>query len=241
MGYSFAYYSDDEGQTWTRSRNETFALLQRSVRGCFAMVEPAVVELKDGRLLMIARTNLGRCYQSFSHDRGENWMEAQPTDLALLPGPCALERIPTTGDLLVIWSQSSIQEAIDGVYRHRLTCAISKDEGKTWQNHKNLESLDDVTRIEPEEPETFLMGPIRQPTDRQRYPRTPGALRCNQPSCTFLDDKAIITYMFGTFGSEEALQKDFGMNFDQLTDKLGMKPAGRGNKVRVLPIDWFYE
>lgn len=129
------HVSHDEGRTWTRSRNEVFAMLERSVRGCYAMVEPAVAELND--------------------------------------------------------------EAIDGVYRHRLTCAISRDEGRTWQNHKNLESLDDVTPIEPEEPETFLMGPIRQPTDRQRYPRTPGALRCNQPSCSFLDDKALITYPNG--------------------------------------------
>ena len=114
-------------------------------------------------------------------------------------------------------------------------------EGKTWQNHKNLESLDDVARIEPGELETMLMGPTRQPTDRQRYPRTPGALRCNQPTCTFFDDKAIITYIFGSFGTEDALQKDFGITFDQLRDKLGMAPDGSANKVRVLPIDWFYQ
>ena len=28
---------------------------------------------------------------------------------------------------------SYAQEAIDGAYQHRLTCAISKDEGATWQ------------------------------------------------------------------------------------------------------------
>jgi len=240
MAYSFAYYSDDGGATWTRSRNEAFAMLDRSVRGCYAMCEPAVVELKDGRLLMIGRTNLGRYYQSFSSDHGETWLEPEPTDLALLPSPCALQRIPTTGDLLVIWNPTSRAEAALGLYRHRLTCAISKDGGKTWQNHRNLESLDDVAYIEPDEPETLLLGRMRQPTDRKRYRHAPGALRCNQPTCTFFDDKAIITYGFCVFGDKEVIRDEFGIEFDQLMEKLGLAPYERGNKVRVLPIDWFY-
>jgi len=240
MGHSFVYYSDDEGQSWTRSRNEAFVLLQRSVRGCYALVEPAVVELKDGRLLMIARTNLGRHYQACSNDRGRTWMEPEPTDLALLPSPCALRRIPATGDLLVIWSQSSRWEAMLGVYRHRLTCAVSKDEGGTWRHHRNLESLDDVARIEPDEPETLLLGPTRQPGDRKRYVRAPGPLRCNQPSCTFLDDKAIITYGVCVFGDKDVIREDFGIDFDRLMANLGLAPHERANKVRILPTEWFY-
>ena len=37
-----------------------------------------------------------------------------------------------------------------GVYRHRLSTAVSKDDGETWEHHKNLESLDDVTYVEPD-------------------------------------------------------------------------------------------
>ena len=76
MFYSFVYYSDDEGRTWHRSRNETFVLLDKGVKGAYAMGEPTVIELKDGRLLMLGRTNMGRVFRSFSEDRGETWSEA---------------------------------------------------------------------------------------------------------------------------------------------------------------------
>ena len=52
----------------------------------------------------------------------------------------------------------SAWETLQGLYRHRLSWAISKDEGLTWQNHKNLESLDDVSYIEPTPIEQVMVG-----------------------------------------------------------------------------------
>ena len=239
--YSYAYYSDDEGETWKRSRNETFVMLEKGFRGSYAAGEPAVIELKDGRLLMLARTTLGRFFQSYSPDRGETWTDAEPTDLACIPSPCALRRLPKTGDLLVIWNQISRWEMMIGLYRHRLSCAISKDEGKTWQHHKNLESLDDTTYIEPEGTETVIMGKMQQPLDRVRYHRAPAPLRYNEPTCTFLDDKAIITYGMCVWGDKSVITNTYGMDYDELMVKFGLAPYDRGNKVRVVSQDWFYE
>ena len=36
------------------------------MKGSYSFNEPAVVELTDGRLLMMGRTNLGRIYRSYS-------------------------------------------------------------------------------------------------------------------------------------------------------------------------------
>ena len=245
--HSYAYYSDDEGQSWTRSRNDVIILIEGGMKGSYSFGEPAVVELTDGRLLMMGRTNLGRIYQSYSEDRGHTWLLPEPTDLALLPSPCNVRRIPKTGDLLVIWSQASRWEMMTGVYRHRLSCAISKDEGQTWQNHKNLESLDDVAHIEPVGEEAVIIGPTQQPLDRVRYHRAPGPLRCNEPTCTFVDETAVITYGRLELGDRAVIEKTYGMDYDALAKELGFTPHPNNpkrftgnNKVRVLPIDWFY-
>lgn len=257
LAHSYAYYSDDQGQTWTRSRNDVFVLLEGGAKGSYSLNEPDVVELTDGRLLMMGRTNLGRLYRSYSEDRGATWLQPEPTELALIPSPCNIKRIPKTGDLLIIWNQASRWEMMIGLYRHRLSCAISKDEGETWQNHKNLESLDDVAQIEPESEEMAIMGPTSQPLDRLRYHRAPGPLRCNEPTCTFVDDTAVITYGHLELGDKSVIEKTYEMGYDSVAKKLGFTerseacrrwpwyPSSPGrwdgnNKVRILPIDWFY-
>jgi hypothetical protein len=48
--------------------------------------------------------------------------------------PVSISRIPTTGDLLALWNHNP--GAKD---RNPLTAAISKDEGETWQNIRNVE------------------------------------------------------------------------------------------------------
>ena len=37
------------------------------------------IELRDGRLWMLMRTQTGFLYESFSRDQGENWSEAGPS------------------------------------------------------------------------------------------------------------------------------------------------------------------
>ena len=179
LRYSYSYYSDDEGVTWQRSRNETFVPLDNGALGSYAFEEPAIVALNDGRILMMGRTYLGQHFKAYSQDRGESWTEPQPTGLVLVPSPCVIKRIPTTGDLLIIWNQVSRWEYMIGLYRHRLTCAISKDEGETWQHHKNLESMDDVAYIEADSIEVGLDGGYRQPsaTSQRRHP----CARTNRP------------------------------------------------------------
>lgn len=58
--------------------------------------------------------------------------------------PC-LRRIPTTGDLLLMWCNAqpyALSHDIPTYHRPRnpLAAAISRDEGRTWENVKNIEN-----------------------------------------------------------------------------------------------------
>ncbi len=241
LAYGSAYYSDDDGETWTRSLNEAIVALDHGAQGRYSFGESAVVELDDGKLLMIGRTNLGTFYQCYSEDRAETWSEPVASGLACPPSPCSLIKLPGTGDLMVAFNQISSWETMAGLYRHRLSCAISRDEGKTWENHRNLESLDDVSYVEPEGPAPRLLGRHKQPADRGRYPRAPGPLRFSYPSATVVGDKVVITYGMSVFGDKSIITDTFGVDYDQLMEELGLAPYNNGNKVRVLSAEWFYE
>ena len=241
LAYGYAYYSDDEGATWRKSSNVAFVTLENGVGGSYSIEEPAVVELQDGRVLMMGRTHLGRFFQAYSTDGGESWTEPFPSTLAASAAPCNLKRLPGSGDLLIIWNQISPWEMMIGLYRHRLSCAISKDEGETWEHHRNLESLDDTAYIEPPPVEKVLMGKFSQPLDRRRYHRAPGPLRCNEPTIAFHDGKVVITYGLCVFGDKSVITDLYGIGYDELMVEQGLAPHDRGNRVRVMSEEWFYQ
>lgn len=130
-----ACYSDDNGATWTPSRN----WIDLPLRGA---MEPALEELKDGRLLMIMRTQLGALFQTISHDKGETWSLGQTTGLRSPEAPPEMIRIPQTGDLLMIWNNSEYDPGFGSHYGKRspLTVAVSRDEGQTWGKPKDIET-----------------------------------------------------------------------------------------------------
>ena len=127
-GYvSYTFYSDDNGLSWYRSKNRINVLPVEAQ-------EPHVVELKDGRLMMLCRTYSGYVVRSYSDDQGESWSAGEHLkDLSLPPNSSALnvKRIPSTGDLLLL-------RCSDGVNRLRtpFVSAISRDEGETWANQR---------------------------------------------------------------------------------------------------------
>jgi len=131
------YLSDDGGRTWRRSAEvpQPEAVAAKRVM----LQEPGVVELKDGRLFMFCRTDAACQYVSYSADGGETWSPAQPSDIVSPRSPASIERIPTTGDLLLVWNNhAGIDPALAGK-RTPLTLALSRDEGATWSVVRNLE------------------------------------------------------------------------------------------------------
>jgi hypothetical protein len=124
------YLSDDHGRTWLRGgRTKT----SRDVKS--GLQEPGVVELSDGRLLMFCRTNAGRQYFAYSTDRGESWSDPQPGTLSSPLAPASIERITGTNDLLAVWNNNATR----GYHRTPLTVAISRDDGQSWENLRDIE------------------------------------------------------------------------------------------------------
>jgi sialidase-1 len=127
------YYSDDGGQNWKHSSSVT----DLPKRGA---MDPGVVELKDGSILMYMRTQLGRIYKCYSYDQGLTWNHPEPMMLKNPESPSAMARIPSTNDLIVIFNNNYDPGSPHLGARRPLTAAISLDEGKTWRNFHDLEN-----------------------------------------------------------------------------------------------------
>ena len=128
------YYSDDAGHSWTQSAG----WVDLPLRGA---MEPHIAELRDGRLLMVMRTQLGAIFQSESADGGDTWSKPQTTCLRGPESMRCLVRVPRNGDLLLIWNNSEYDPQFDHFgKRTPLTVALSKDDGQTWENRKDLET-----------------------------------------------------------------------------------------------------
>lgn len=124
-GYSYCYLSDDDGTTWRESQRI------KPEQGSW---EPACIELKDGRVLMLTRTGMGGQFKSLSTDGGEHWSAPVLSPLEGTAAPVSISRIPTTGDLLAVWNHNP-----GGQARTPFTAAVSKDEGETWVQFRNIE------------------------------------------------------------------------------------------------------
>lgn len=137
-------YSDDEGGSWKRSHP-----IDLGGNGHHdGATEPAVVELADGRLLMLIRTTLGHFWQAFSEDHGRTWRTIQPSALDASSAPGALVKLHS-GRLVLVWNRAApadggrplgkpfeadrqYSEFPASWYREELSVAISDDDARTW-------------------------------------------------------------------------------------------------------------
>lgn len=135
-GYvGIAFFSDDGGYSWQVSKN-TVDMQPVEVQ------EADAVELKDGRVMMFARTYSGFPVRAYSEDGCETWSEGEPIEELPMPyaGLPTVRRIPSTGDLLFIWiSERSVDKDDPKIHRRcALTAAVSKDEGRTFGPFRHI-------------------------------------------------------------------------------------------------------
>jgi len=130
-GYvSYTVYSDDGGYSWRESRN-TVDMQPVETQ------EPHVVELKDGRILMLMRTYSGSVARAYSTDKGESWSQGEMVkELPLPPNSSALnvKRIPSTGDLLLVRASSGPKGQPSR--RTPFVSVVSTDDGATWSHER---------------------------------------------------------------------------------------------------------
>ncbi len=137
QGTLMCYLSDDSGKTWRRSKTAQKGYDAAGKR--ITTQEPGVVELKDGRVMMFIRASGGCQYLAYSSDGGDTWSAPVASGIKSPVSPASIKRLPSTGDLLLVWNDhADIPSSLRG-RRVPLSTAISKDDGKTWQCVKVLE------------------------------------------------------------------------------------------------------
>jgi sialidase-1 len=135
---SWCFLSDDGGKSWRPGKGK----VGYARRGA---MEPEVLELNDGRVLMIVRTQLGHIAAAYSTDGGDTWSKPADWGVKAPEAPATLRRIPSTGDLLLIWNNTFRNGSGHGGNRTPLTAAVSSDEGKTWRHVRDIETRSDQT------------------------------------------------------------------------------------------------
>lgn len=126
------YYSDDDGRTWRRGRG----LVSCPKRGA---MEPGLLELDDGRVLQIIRTQLGQIWHCHSSDGGDTWTDAAPWTVAAPEAPSTLVRMPEGGEFLLVYNPTVRLGTGHSGPRTPLVAALSADEGQTWWEPKAVE------------------------------------------------------------------------------------------------------
>ena len=139
-------YSDDEGATWQLSPADLKVPVPDIV-SAYGAVEPVVLELADGRVWMLVRTQQGRFYESFSAD-GALWSTPRPGAIVSSDSPGGIVRTPD-GCIVLLWNNClRFPYAYGG--RQVIHAAVSSDEGLTWRGYREVAR--DSLRNEPPPP-----------------------------------------------------------------------------------------
>jgi predicted neuraminidase len=133
-------YSDNKGKSWHQSINSVKVAVESKKKTRYGAIEPSLLQLKNGTIWMLIRTNNGYLYQSFSKDGGRTWDTATRTKLVSSDSPAGLLRL-SDNRILVFWCSDQRHDDPDSYAnggREALHAAISADEGKTWKGFREV-------------------------------------------------------------------------------------------------------
>lgn len=132
--------STNLGKTWTRSSTTLKIPIESGWVTRYGAIEPHAIELQDGRVWMLIRTNKGFLYESFSNDSGNTWSAPTPSSFISSDSPASTVRL-ADGSIILLWNSNQRHDdkrsyAAGG--REVLHAAISKDDGKSWKGFREI-------------------------------------------------------------------------------------------------------
>lgn len=133
-------YSTDLGQTWNKTENSLKIPVESTQVTRYGAVEPNAIELKNGKIWMLIRTNKGHLYETFSNDSGKTWSEPQESPFISSDSPATTLRL-SNGKILLMWSGNQRYDdkrSYANGGREVLHAAISDDEGQTWKGFREV-------------------------------------------------------------------------------------------------------
>ena len=231
-------YSDDEGRTWQMCRGQLMGWfdaegIPNGRGGITAVDEPGVAACPDGRLMMMARSTVGRLVQSYSEDEGETWTPVVPSDLAASYSPPRIRRIPGTGDLMCVWNQTSREEILRGYRRGRLSAAVSSDNGASWSHFRTIElsgGMEDLARVPPQYP----VSPVVALPELGTLPEDFATF--DYANVWFHGDRVLLMYHRSWVEPDEDTGEAVTLGERKQTAR---KPGEL--VLRVYPLTWFYD
>ena len=132
--------SADQGATWTRSNTIDLGGHGHHDGGD----EGTLVELSDGRLLMLMRTSWDQLWEAFSEDGGRSWRTFRPSGLDASSAPAYVAGL-ASGRIVVVWNRlyphgrnhhtrRGMEALLVAASNHReeLSIAFSEDDGASW-------------------------------------------------------------------------------------------------------------
>ncbi len=136
---TFVYVSDDQGETWRQSPDELSLTLAAPNVTRYGAIEPALLELRGGRVWMLVRDRGGRLFESTSAD-GEHWPPLVRAPFISSDSPADLLRLKNGKIVLLVnacqnWSDPR-SYAMGG--REVLQAAVSADDGVTWRGFREI-------------------------------------------------------------------------------------------------------
>lgn len=127
------FASTDEGRTWKERGNLKFP--------DWNFDEHMIVELRDGRLWLLARTQ-GNPYESYSADQGRTWTEPKPAATVQNINARFFLRRLASGNILLVKNGPPTERLAK---RSHLSAFLSDDEGKTWKGGLLLDERSSVS------------------------------------------------------------------------------------------------
>lgn len=132
-------YSDNNGQDWYTSNSLNIEIdPERTTR--YGAIEPDVLELNNGNLWMLMRTNKGYLYQTFSEDLGQSWAPPQPSPFISSDSPADFLRLKD-GRIVLFFNMNQKWDELNSYAfggREVLHGAISNDEGVSWSGFREV-------------------------------------------------------------------------------------------------------